>query len=317
MAFFARLKEGLKGVREKWSGGIARLFSGDVFDEAFWEELEDRLIAGDVGLELAEELVASLKKEAKARNVDSPGELQSVFIEMVATELKNIPGMGRPFELEPSPAVLLMIGVNGSGKTTSAGKLAAQFQGQGRSVVMAAADTFRAAAVEQLQILGSRAGARVVAQAQGSDPAAVAFDAWQAARSSNAGVLIVDTAGRLHDKHNLMEELRKIHRVLEREAGPGRLQTVLVLDAVLGQNSVAQAETFNSILPVSSVILTKYDNTAKGGVVLSIARRLGIPVRYIGLGEAPEDLSPFDPSEFAAALMEAGMENGTEGGTGR
>ncbi|MBR1672373.1 MAG: signal recognition particle-docking protein FtsY [Fretibacterium sp.] len=306
MAFFARLREGLKGVKERWSGGIARLFSGSTFDAAFWEELEDRLIAGDVGLELSEELATSLKEEAKARGLASPEELRDVFVEKVASELNSVPGMGQPFVLAPTPQVLLMTGVNGSGKTTSAGKLALQYKRQGKGVILAAADTFRAAAVEQLRIWGERTGVRVVAQGQGSDPAAVAFDAWQAARSAGADVLIVDTAGRLHDKHNLMEELRKIHRVLLREAGEERLQTVLVLDAVLGQNSVAQAETFNSVLPVSSVILTKYDNTAKGGVVLSIARKLRVPVRYIGLGEAPEDLSPFDPEEFARALMEGG-----------
>ena len=306
MAFFARLREGLKGVKERWSGGIARLFSGSTFDAAFWEELEDRLIAGDVGLELSEELATSLKEEAKARGLASPEELRDVFVEKVASELNSVPGMGQPVVLAPTPQVLLMTGVNGSGKTTSAGKLALQYKRQGKGVILAAADTFRAAAVEQLRIWGERTGVRVVAQGQGSDPAAVAFDAWQAARSAGADVLIVDTAGRLHDKHNLMEELRKIHRVLLREAGEERLQTVLVLDAVLGQNSVAQAETFNSVLPVSSVILTKYDNTAKGGVVLSIARKLRVPVRYIGLGEAPEDLSPFDPEEFARALMEGG-----------
>ncbi|MCR5346803.1 MAG: signal recognition particle-docking protein FtsY [Fretibacterium sp.] len=304
MAFFARLREGLKGVKERWSGGIARLFAGNAFDDAFWEELEDRLIAGDVGLELSEELVASLKEEAKKQGIASPEELREVFVGKITTELNAVPGMGQPFPLTPAPQVLLMIGVNGSGKTTSAGKLALQYKQQGKSVILAAADTFRAAAVEQLRIWGDRTGVRVVAQGQGSDPAAVAFDAWQAARSVGADLLIVDTAGRLHDKHNLMEELRKIHRVLLREAGEERLQTVLVLDAVLGQNSVSQAETFNAMLPVSSVILTKYDNTAKGGVVLSIARRLSVPVRYIGLGEAPEDLSPFDTAEFAQALME-------------
>lgn len=304
MSIFSRLKEGLKGVKERWSGGIARLFSGSSFDAAFWEELEDRLIAGDVGLELSEELVASLKEEVKKRGITSPEALRDVFVEKVASELNAVPGMGQSFPLTPSPQVLLMIGVNGSGKTTSAGKLALQYKKQGKSVILAAADTFRAAAVEQLKIWGERTGVRVVAQGQGSDPAAVAFDAWQAARSAGSDLLIIDTAGRLHDKHNLMEELRKIHRVLLREAGEERLQTVLVLDAVLGQNSVAQAETFNTILPISSVILTKYDNTAKGGVVLSIARRLRVPVRYIGLGEAPEDLSPFDTMEFARALME-------------
>ncbi|MBR0034237.1 MAG: signal recognition particle-docking protein FtsY, partial [Synergistaceae bacterium] len=199
--------------------------------------------------------------------------------------------------------VLLMIGVNGSGKTTSAGKLAMMFKRQKKSVILAAADTFRAAAADQLKIWGERSGVRVIAQGQGSDPAAVAFDAWKAAESSKADVLIVDTAGRLHDKHNLMEELRKIHRILLREAGQDRLETVLVLDAVLGQNSVAQAETFNSIIPVTSIILTKYDNTAKGGVVISIAEKLRVPVRYIGLGEGIDDLNTFSPQDFASALM--------------
>ena len=309
MAFFARLKESLKGVKERWSGGIVSLFSGSSFDEGFWEELEERLIAGDVGAELSEELAETLKKEARKRGITSPEALKDVFVSLISEELLSIPGMGRPFDPDeegtPTPLVLLMIGVNGSGKTTSAGKLAAQFLRRGKRVVMAAADTFRAAAIEQLQVWGERAGVRVVAQSQGSDPAAVAFDAWQAARSSGADVLIVDTAGRLHAKHNLMEELRKIRRVLEREAGEERLRTVLVLDAVLGQNSVAQAETFNAMLPLSAVILTKYDNTAKGGVVLSVARKLRVPVRYIGLGEGAEDLSPFDPREFAAALMES------------
>ena len=211
--------------------------------------------------------------------------------------------MGQGFSLTNKPLVLLMIGVNGSGKTTSAGKLAMMFKRQGKTVILSAADTFRAAAVEQLKIWGERSGVRVIAQGQGSDPAAVAIDSWKAAESSRADVLIVDTAGRLHDKHNLMEELRKIHRVLLREAGEDRLETVLVLDSVLGQNSVAQAETFNSIIPVSSIILTKYDNTAKGGVVISIARKLRVPVRYIGLGEGPDDLDTFSPEDFASALM--------------
>ena len=304
----ARLKEGLRGVKERWSGGIAKLFKSSTLDDAFWDELEERLIAGDVGLDLSEELVATLKAQAKAKGITAPEELRDVFVDMLATELLSVPGMGRPIELSPTPQILLLIGVNGSGKTTTAAKLAQQYSAQGKGVILAAADTFRAAAVEQLKIWGERTGVRVVAQAQGSDPAAVAFDAWQAAKSAGADVVIVDTAGRLHDKHNLMEELRKIHRVLLREAGPDRLKTILVLDAVLGQNSVAQAETFGSILPLESVILTKYDNTAKGGVVLSVARKTGAPVRWIGLGESTEDLSPFDPEEFARALMGTGEE---------
>lgn len=304
MAFFSKLKNSLKGVREKWSGGISKLFSAKNFDADFWDNLEEQLIAGDTGLDFAEETIEFLKDEAKSKKLKTPAELKNIFVEKITGELNSVSGMGKSFELNKTPLILLMIGVNGSGKTTSAGKLAAMYKNQGKKVIMAASDTFRAAAVEQLKIWGERSGVRVVAQGQGSDPAAVAFDAWKAAENSKADVLIVDTAGRLHDKHNLMEELKKIHRVLSREAGPERLETVLVLDAVLGQNSVAQAETFNNIIPVSSIILTKYDNTSKGGVVISIARKLRVPVRYIGLGEGAEDLNNFDPSEFANALME-------------
>ena len=304
MAFFSKLKNSLKGVREKWSGGISKLFSAKNFDADFWDNLEEQLIAGDTGLDFAEETIEFLKDEAKSKKLKTPAELKNIFVEKITGELNSVDGMGKSFELNKTPLILLMIGVNGSGKTTSAGKLAAMYKNQGKKVIMAASDTFRAAAVEQLKIWGERSGVRVVAQGQGSDPAAVAFDAWKAAENSKADVLIVDTAGRLHDKHNLMEELKKIHRVLSREAGPERLETVLVLDAVLGQNSVAQAETFNNIIPVSSIILTKYDNTSKGGVVISIARKLRVPVRYIGLGEGAEDLNNFDPSECANALME-------------
>lgn len=303
MSIFGKLRESLKGVREKWSSGIAKLFSGKKFDDSFWDELEEKLITGDASIDFTDEIIDFLKKEAKAKKISDPSELKKIFVARIASELNSVEGMGKSFSLDKTPLVLLMAGVNGSGKTTSAGKLAMMFKRQGKSVIMAAADTFRAAAVEQLKIWGERSGVRVIAQGQGSDPAAVSFDAWKAAESSHADVLIVDTAGRLHDKHNLMEELRKIHRVLLREAGEERLETVLVLDAVLGQNSVAQAETFNKIIPVNSIILTKYDNTSKGGVVISIARSLNIPVRYIGLGEGADDLNNFDAKEFANALM--------------
>lgn len=304
MAVFAKLREKLKGVREKWSSGISRLFSSGKFDADFWDNLEEQLISGDTGLDFTEEAVDFLKNEAKRKGIKDPSGLKEIFTAKITSELESVPGMGQPFSLEHTPLVLLMAGVNGSGKTTSAGKLASMFTRQGKHVVMAAADTFRAAATEQLKVWGERSGVRVIAQGQGSDPAAVSFDAWKAAESSRADVLIVDTAGRLHDKHNLMEELKKIHRVLLREAGSERLEVVLVLDAVLGQNSVAQAETFNAIIPVTSIILTKYDNTAKGGVVIPIARKLNIPVRYIGLGEGADDLDTFSPSDFASALME-------------
>ena len=304
MALFAKLRESLKGVREKWSAGISKLFSSGKFDSDFWDNLEEQLISGDTGLDFTEDMIDFLKAEAKRNGIKTPEDLKDLFTAKIVDELNSVSGMGQPFSTSKTPLVLLMAGVNGSGKTTSAGKLAAMYANQGKKVILAAADTFRAAAVEQLKVWGKRSGVRVIAQGQGADPAAVAFDAWKAAESSNADVLIVDTAGRLHDKHNLMEELRKIHRVLLRGAGEERLETVLVLDAVLGQNSVAQAETFNSIIPVTSIILTKYDNTAKGGVVISIARKLHIPVRYIGLGEGADDLNTFSPHDFANALME-------------
>ena len=304
MALFAKLRESLKGVREKWSAGISKLFSSGKFDSDFWDSLEEQLISGDTGLDFTEDMIDFLKAEAKRNGIKTPEDLKDLFTAKIVDELNSVSGMGQPFGTSKTPLVLLMAGVNGSGKTTSAGKLAAMYANQGKKVILAAADTFRAAAVEQLKVWGERSGIRVIAQGQGADPAAVAFDAWKAAESSNADVLIVDTAGRLHDKHNLMEELRKIHRVLLRGAGEERLETVLVLDAVLGQNSVAQAETFNSIIPVTSIILTKYDNTAKGGVVISIARKLHIPVRYIGLGEGADDLNTFSPHDFANALME-------------
>ena len=304
MAIFAKLKESLKGVREKWSSGISKLFTSEKFDADFWENLEEQLISGDTGLDFAEEITDFLKNEAKSKSIKSPSELKGIFTAKIVEELNSVDGMGKPFSLEHKPLILLMAGVNGSGKTTSAGKLAHMYAKQGKRVIMAAADTFRAAAVEQLKIWAERSGVRIISQGQGSDPAAVSFDALKAAKSSDADVLIVDTAGRLHDKHNLMEELKKIHRILLREAGNEGLETVLVLDAVLGQNSVAQAETFNSIIPVTSIILTKYDNTSKGGVVISVSRKLHIPVRYIGLGEGADDLNTFSPKDFAEALME-------------
>lgn len=299
---FSKLREGLKNVTAKF--GLAKLFASNKFDDSFWDDLEEKLIMADTGLEFTDEIINFLKDCAKNKNVKTPADLQNIFIEKITQELSSIPEMGQDFAINNKPLVLLMIGVNGSGKTTSAGKLAVKFKNSGKKVIMAAADTFRAAAVEQLKIWGERSNVRVISQGQGSDPAAVAFDAYKAAESSGADLLIVDTAGRLHDKHNLMEELRKIYRILLREAGQERLQVVLVLDSVLGQNSVAQAETFNAIIPVNSIILTKYDNTSKGGVILSIAKKLRVPVRYIGLGEGSEDLNNFDPSEFARALMD-------------
>ena len=304
MAFIKRLRQGLEGVRKKWSGGLSRLFSGEFLDEPFWENLEETLISGDVGVDLALDLIDSLKTAAEQKNIKAPAGLFQLFQEMLVSRLLDVPLMGEPLVLKsPTPMIILLIGVNGSGKTTTAGKLGSRWTKEGKTVLFAAADTFRAAAADQLKVWGDRAGVRVVAQQQGSDAAAVSFDALQAARSSKADVLVVDTAGRLHSKHNLMEELSKIYRILDKERGDASIEVLLVLDAVMGQNGLAQAETFNKALPLSGVILTKYDNTAKGGIILAIADSLKIPVRYVGLGEGEEDLRPFDAGEFVAALL--------------
>lgn len=301
-----KLKNSLVKVKEKWSNGIISLFSRETeINDEFWSSLEEALIAGDVGLDISEILVENLKTLSRENRIYNKPELKEMFIKILSDKLLSVEGMGEPFVLDnrASPLVLLLVGVNGSGKTTSAAKLAKQFLDKGKSVIFAAADTFRAAAIEQLKTWGERTGIRVVAQQQGSDPAAVVFDALKAARSSGVDVLIVDTAGRLHSKHNLMEELNKTYRVIEREIGASSIEVVLVLDSVMGQNGLAQAEIFGKSTPISSIILSKYDNTAKGGIVIAISEKLRIPVRYIGIGEKAEDLMPFEPLEFIKALI--------------
>jgi fused signal recognition particle receptor len=293
-------------VKESWSNGIVSLFNSDSeINEEFWNELEEALIAGDVGLDVSEKLVEQLKTLSKKERVNDKSKLNKLFIKILTDKFLSVKGMGEPFcfDDKASPFVVLLVGVNGSGKTTSAAKLAKQFSDQGKSVIFAAADTFRAAAIEQLKTWGERAGIRVIAQQQGSDPAAVVFDAIKAARSAGTDILIIDTAGRLHSKHNLMEELSKTYRILLREIGASSIEVILVLDSVMGQNGFAQAEIFGKSAPISSIILSKYDNTAKGGIVIAITEKLRIPVRYIGIGEKIEDLSPFDPEAFIKALI--------------
>ncbi len=303
MAFFKDIKTKLSSVREKWSEGVVSLFSGKINDD-FWVELEERLISGDVGVDLSESLVSDLKEIHRKKSIREPEELLSGFRSLLVERLKKIPLMGKPVDLNSGLKVIVMVGVNGSGKTTTAGKLASSFQSQGKKVVMAAADTYRAAAVEQLQAWGLRTGVRVIAQQQGSDPGAVTFDSINAAKASGSDVVIVDTAGRLQSKHNLMEELGKIYRVISREVERDHIESFLVLDAVTGQNALKQAQVFDEVAPLSGIILTKYDNTAKGGIVLAIADQLELPIRYIGLGEGLEDLGPFNPEEFVDGLLD-------------
>ncbi|MDR1471760.1 MAG: signal recognition particle-docking protein FtsY [Synergistaceae bacterium] len=307
MGFFDGLISSVRNAANKWSQGVSNLFSDEPVTDEFWEELEDRLLRGDVGVETVEALIADLKRTAIDRRIARSAELKRAFAEMLVGYLDEVEGMGAPLNLSASPSVIMLVGVNGSGKTTTAGKLASRFLRQGKSVILAAADTYRAAAIEQLKAWGERASVRVVAQSHGSDSAAVVFDAVQAARASGTDVVLVDTAGRLHTKSNLMDELAKVRRVVARELGGDPAESLLVLDSVMGQNGFTQAEAFNRAVSLTGVIMTKFDNTAKGGIALSIARGLRLPIRYIGFGEGLDDIEPFSPRDFIFALL--GMEN--------
>ena len=293
----------VKDIRSRWEYGVAGLFSDDPVSEEFFEKLEEHLLAGDVGLELTESLLEDLRSFAKREKVGKASDLKQHFAQEIKDTLQRVPKMGEPLSFDGPLGVILLVGVNGSGKTTTAAKLAASFRKRGETVVLAAADTFRAAAIDQLRIWGERTGTRVIAQSPGSDAAAVVFDALQAVKSVGRGVVVVDTAGRLHTKHNLMEELTKIHRVVRREVDPSCIETLLVLDAVTGQNGLVQAETFHAAFPLTGFVLTKFDHTARGGILLSLASRLALPVRYVGLGEKEEDLDSFDVDSFVEGLL--------------
>lgn len=304
MDLFKNLASKLKNTGNKWTQGISNLFSDEPISDAFWEDLEELLILGDVGIDLTETLIKRLKQRAIDERISRTSELRAVFSNLLIDQLREVKGMGDPLDVSQKPAVILMIGVNGSGKTTTAGKLAAQLKKEGKKVLLAAADTFRAAAIEQLKAWGERTDVRVIAQSQDSDPAAVVFDAIMAAKAGNYDVIIADTAGRLHTKSNLMEELAKVYRIVKREIPEGPAEALIVLDAVTGQNGFMQAETFSKVMPVTGVVLTKFDNTSKGGIILAIAEKLRMPIRYVGLGEKVDDLQLFDPKIFIETLLD-------------
>ncbi|GHV54225.1 signal recognition particle receptor FtsY [Synergistales bacterium] len=304
--FFSKIKN----VANKWSQEVSNLFSDSPLTDGFWDELEELLIAGDVGIDTSEALIKDLRQVAIDKRIAHTGELKGAFADMLTARLETVEGMGRPLDTSASPSVIMLVGVNGSGKTTTAGKLAAAFLKDGKSVILAAADTYRAAAIEQLKAWGERVGVRVVASSHGSDSAALVFDSIQAARASHTDIVIVDTAGRLHTKSNLMDELAKVRRIVDREVGTPA-ESLLVLDSVMGQNGFAQAGAFNKASPLSGVILTKFDNTAKGGIAISIADKLKLPIRCVGLGEGEDDLAPFSPAEFTRGLL--GMEDANDG----
>lgn len=300
MGFFSKIKEGLKKTRNAVVGQIdSMLKSFKKIDDELFEELEELLVMGDVGVHTAEKICDELKDRVKKEGIKDPEEINRLLEETVSEMLKG----GEELDISTTPSIILVIGVNGVGKTTTIGKLANSLSKQGKKVILAAADTFRAAAIEQLDIWAQRSGCEIIKQNEGSDPAAVVFDAISAAKARNADVIICDTAGRLHNKKHLMDELAKINRVIDRELPDAAKEKLLVLDATTGQNAVNQAEQFRQATGITGIVLTKLDGTAKGGVVLAIKDGLGIPVKYIGVGEQIDDLQPFNSDEFAKALF--------------
>jgi fused signal recognition particle receptor len=297
-----RLKDGLKRTRQSLVGNVLDLFaSSRRLDAEFWESLEEILITSDVGVDTSTWLIDHLRKTAKEQRLTEPAALLDVLRSDVGSILAGVEGS---FALrEQEMTVIMVVGVNGAGKTTTLGKLAHQYQQAGKKVMLAAGDTFRAAAMDQLQVWADRVGCELVRLPEGSDPAAVAYDAVQTARSRGADVLMIDTAGRLHNKANLMEELKKVRRVIDKQLPGAPHETLLVLDSTTGQNALQQARLFNQAVTVTGLALAKLDGTARGGIVIAIARELAIPVRYIGVGEAIDDLRPFVANEFLSALF--------------
>lgn len=303
MGFFDKIKEGLKKTRDSIVGKIdTALKSFKKIDEELFEELEELLVMGDVGVVTAQKMCDELRVRVKKQGITDPSEITGLLCEITEEMLSG----GQELNISTSPSVILVIGVNGVGKTTTIGKLANNFVKSGKKVTLAAADTFRAAAIDQLDIWAERSGADIVKQNEGSDPAAVVYDAISSAKAKHSDIIICDTAGRLHNKKHLMDELAKINRIIDRELPDAAKEVLLVLDATTGQNAVVQAAEFSKATGITGIVLTKLDGTAKGGVVLAIKDGLQIPVKYIGVGEQVDDLQPFSPSDFAKALFDRG-----------
>ena len=299
--FFRRLVQGLTKTRDNIVSGIDSIFSGfSKIDDEFYEEIEEILIMGDLGIHATTEIIENLKRKVKEQHIKEPGACKELLISSIKEQM-DVGETAYRFEQEKS--VVLVIGVNGVGKTTSVGKLAGKLKDQGKRVVLAAADTFRAAAGEQLGEWANRAGVEMIGGQEGADPASVVYDAVAAAKARNADVLLCDTAGRLHNKKNLMQELKKIHRILEKEYPDAFRETLVVLDGTTGQNALSQAKQFSEVADITGIILTKMDGTAKGGIAVAIQSEMGIPVKYIGVGETIDDLKKFDSEQFVNALF--------------
>jgi len=328
LAFFKKLKEKITGtnesVTEKFKEGLSKTrnsFTSKVndlvarfreVDEEFFEELEELLLQADVGVETVMELIDQLRWEVQRKNIKNTEGIQSVISEKLVEIYKNGEELDTDLNMQDDLTVILMVGVNGVGKTTTIGKLAARFKEEGKTVMLAAGDTFRAGAIDQLVVWGERAGVEVIRQSEGSDPAAVMYDAVRAAKNRKVDVLICDTAGRLQNKVNLMNELEKVHRVIGKEIEGAPHEVLLALDATTGQNALIQAQTFKEATNVTGIVLTKLDGTAKGGIVLAIRNKLNIPVKFVGLGEGIDDLQPFDPEKYVYGLFAEGLEKEAE-----
>lgn len=300
--FFGRLMNGLTKTRDNLKSGIDSLFSGfSEIDEDFYEELEEILIMADIGVVTTEKIIENLREKVKEQKIKEISVCRQLLIDSIKEQMRV---NETAYEFERTQSVVLLIGVNGVGKTTSVGKLAGQLKNQGKKVIVAAADTFRAAAIEQLTEWANRANVELIAGQEGGDPAAVVFDAVNAAKARKADVLICDTAGRLHNKKNLMEELKKINRIIDREYPDVHRETLVVLDGTTGQNALAQAKQFGEVADITGIILTKLDGTAKGGIAIAIQSEMNIPVKYIGIGEKIDDLQKFDADTFVDALFE-------------
>jgi len=302
--FFARLKEGLTKTRDNIVKGIDRLFSGNAIDDDFYEELEEILIMGDIGVNATTAIIERLKEQVKERHLKEPKECKELLIQSIREQME----VGETaYEFEKKQSIIMVIGVNGVGKTTTVGKLAWKLKDDGKKVLIAAADTFRAAAGDQLAEWARRAGVPMIGGKEGADPASVVYDAVNAAKARGVDVLLVDTAGRLHNKKNLMEELRKMNRIIDKEYPDAHRENLIVLDGTTGQNALAQAREFGDVTDLTGIVLTKMDGTAKGGIAVAIQSELGIPVKYIGVGETTQDLQKFDPDDFVRALFDVDL----------
>lgn len=299
--FFKRLKEGLSKTRNNIAESFSNIFKASELDDDFYDELEETLIMSDMGFDTTEKIIEDLKQKVKENKIKEANQCKELVINIIKDQMSVDESA---YDFEEKKTVVLVIGVNGVGKTTSIGKLAAQYKAQGKKVLMAAADTFRAAAIDQLKTWSQRAGVDIIAQNEGSDPSAVVYDAVAAAKARNTDILLIDTAGRLHNKKNLMDELGKMRRIISKEYPDANVESLIVLDGTTGQNALEQARQFSSVTEINGIIITKLDGTAKGGIAIAIQSELNVPVKYIGIGEKIMDLQRFDPNSYVTALFE-------------